>query len=154
MQRLLDRCDDAVVEDATHEAAIRLLRVVRREQVRNHDALMNDICKKTAIDTMRWRRRHRETFEPLGEGGDPSPADGAIAPLPRLEFAVIEFFRERQAGCWGLAKAYFDDRDWEHVARSIGKSHVAVRKQWSRCVALLRAAALRTHDPLFSWVRR
>jgi DNA-directed RNA polymerase specialized sigma24 family protein len=153
LRKLLDRFDDSAVEDATQEAAIRLLRVVRREQVRNTDALMNVICRKIAIDTMRWHKRRQATFEPMSESveyGFTLPVD----PLARIEFAVLEFFRGRQAACYELAVAYFNDRDWEHVAGSLGKSHAAVRKQWSRCLGQLRSVAMRSPDLLFAWVTK
>jgi DNA-directed RNA polymerase specialized sigma24 family protein len=153
LRRLLDRCDEAVVEDATQEAAVRLLRVMRREEVRNLEALMNDICRKTAIDIMRSNGRFRATFEPLDEQAEHVAIESTADPLERLEFAVLEFFRGRQAACYDLAVAYFNDRDWEQVADTVGKSHAAVRKQWSRCLGLLRSVARRSSDPLFSWAR-
>lgn len=154
LRQLLDRCDEAVVEDATQEAAIRLLRVIRRESVRNHEALMNDICRKTAIDTMRWNQRCRQTFESIDESPVERPVSDSVDPLARMEFVVLEFFRGRHAACYELAVAYFNDRDWEQVAEAVGKSHAAIRKRWSRCVAVLRSVARRSPDFLSAWAHR
>lgn len=140
LRRLLDRCDEAVVEDATQEAAVRLLRVMRREEVRNLEALMNDICRKTAIDIMRSNGRFRATFEPLDEQAEHVAIESTADPLERLEFAVLEFFRGRQAACYDLAVAYFNDRDWE-LSRRHGREEPRRRAQ--AMVALSRAPPFR-----------
>ncbi len=146
LRQLLYRADEATVEDAAQEALVRLLRVVRHEGVRNLDALMNDICRKTAIDHLRWSRRFGESFEPMMDHHQDKAFESPVDPLSRLEFVVLEFFQARQTPCYELAVAFFDDRSWEQVAEVTGKSYASVRKQWSRCVALLRELARRAPE--------
>ena len=146
LRQILYRADEATVEDAAQEALVRLLRVVRHEGVRNLDALMNDICRKTAIDHLRWCRRFGESFEPMMDHRQGEALESPVDPLTRLEFVVLEFFQARQTPRYELAVAFFDDRSWEQVAEVTGKSYASVRKQWSRCVALLRELARRAPE--------
>lgn len=145
------------VDDLAQESLVRLLRVVRREPVNNLEALMTEIARRTAIDWLRRRTRWSAlvTQSPPGEEvADPhARADGIGDPVERLQFVVLEFFEARDARCRGLAVAYFAERDWGVVAASQGRSHDAVRKQWSRCLDLLRAAARSDPAWLMDWSR-
>jgi DNA-directed RNA polymerase specialized sigma24 family protein len=145
------------VDDLAQESLVKLLRVVRREPVNNLEALMTEIARRTAIDWLRRRTRWSAlvTDAPLAdEVADPEArVDGVGDPVERLHFVVLEFFDAREARCRDLAVAYFAERDWGAVAVSQGRSHEAVRKQWSRCLELLRAAARSDPGWLMDWSR-
>ena len=146
------------IDDLVQEALIRLLRVVRREPIENLEALMTEIARRAAIDWLRRRTRWNAIVDPTGasfeEVADPRvPGDDLGDPLDRLSFVVVEFFAARESGCRDLATAYFAERDWKAVAEARGRSHDAVRKQWSRCLELLRAAARSDRESLMDWSR-
>jgi DNA-directed RNA polymerase specialized sigma24 family protein len=161
LTRQLDRLDESQIEDLVQEAAVRLLRVVRREGARNLEALMNLIARRTAIDFIRCRRRWAIIWEPMTEVTTNRPDSSAKMPdilgdpQERVEFLVIEFFRARKGSCVELAMAFFRKRDWRSVSKEIGASHDAIRARWSRCVALLRREAARDPGLLFlaDWAR-
>jgi DNA-directed RNA polymerase specialized sigma24 family protein len=149
--------DAESLDDLTQEALTRLLRSVRREGVLNLEALMTSIAHRTAIDHIRRHYRWAKLVESVP---DPAEAPGALAvpaagppgdSLERLRFVVLEFFARNESGCHELACAYFDGRDWRRVAQTLGRSHDAVRRQWSRCVGALRAEAARDRGLLMDW---
>jgi RNA polymerase sigma factor (sigma-70 family) len=146
------------LDDLVQEALVRLLRAVRREPIENLEALMTEIARRTAIDCLRRRTRWRAVIEseiPEGlEIADPNArADRVGDPLERVHFIVLEFFASRESRCRELAMAFFAEQDWNVVAQARGRSHEAVRKQWSRCLETLRSAT--RYDPglLEDWSR-
>ena len=159
LAKALDRVEPAVIEDLTQEAAIRLLRAVRREGARNLEALMTTVARRTRIDFIRHRRCWSAVLTPLDEtvADVPDPArsglDGAGDPLERLEFMVLEFFRSCSAPCLQLAEFYFSEQDWRSVSNRVGLGYEAVRKQWSRCVEKLRAHARLSEGFLAAWAQ-
>jgi DNA-directed RNA polymerase specialized sigma24 family protein len=146
------------IDDLVQECLVRLLRVVRREPVENLEALMTEIARRTAIDCMRRRTRWKAIVEPEGPGFAELPdprarADEIGDPVERLHFVVLEFFTIREAPCRDLAAAFFTEQDWKAVAAARGRSHDAVRKQWSRCLGILRDAAREDPALLMEWSR-
>lgn len=148
----------ANLDDLTQECLVRLLRFVRREPVVNLEALLTQLARRTAIDALRRRTRWRALVASddaaVAAAADPAarpeePGD----PLERLQFVVVEFFAARDARCRELAAPYFAGQDWKSVASATGRSHDVVRKQWSRCLELLRAAARDERGPLLDWTR-
>jgi len=149
------------VQDATQDATLRLIRFLRREEARNLDALLNVICQRTAVDVIRSKRRG-PALVPIQEDTPDeetpdhpavvTPKDDlpGVSNLDRLRFLVLEFFRGSEV-CLKLARAYFDQRNWKEVAEEIRSSHAAVRQQWSRCVAKLRAVARQSPDFILQW---
>ncbi|OGU00765.1 MAG: hypothetical protein A2W29_13475 [Gemmatimonadetes bacterium RBG_16_66_8] len=148
---------DADVEDLTQLAAVRLLRALRREPARSLEALMHEISRRTCIDFFRQRRRTPSTTDIVGvEEVLSAPADPDSdlgGDLERLRFVVLEFFQARNAPCRTLATMYFAEQDWQTVAEQLNRTYTAIRKQWSRCVQLLREAAGASQDPLLAWAR-
>lgn len=146
------------IEDLAHEALIQLLRVVRREGIRNLDGLLGQVAKTTVIDAIRREQRRRARFSEVGEDLPEVPAppvgpdDELADPLERLRFVVLEHFRRHDTACGGLALAFFSDEDWKTVAEGLGRTYDAVRQQWSRCVRALRAALASEAGPLFDWI--
>ena len=146
------------LEEICQLALVRVLRVLRGSDVRNHEGLSAVAADRAAGDWWRARRRWQGRFEPLDPaadppGGDP-PREGTFGdPLERVRFVVTEFFDSNHAGCAELARPFFESRDWGAVAASFGRSHEAVRKQWSRCVALLRERLRGELTPLFEALR-
>lgn len=141
------------LDDLVQESLVRLLRAVRRERVDNVEALMTEIARRTAIDCL--RRNTRWSAIVTGDSSEidqvPDPASRSAPlgdPVERLQFVVLEFFTERETRCQELATAYFAEQDWKEVASRCGRSHDAVRKQWSRCLELLRQAARDEFGPL------
>lgn len=146
------------LDDLVQESLVRLLRAVRRERIENLEALMTEIARRTAIDSL--RRRSRWTALVRAEDGgfaevaDPrARADEIGDPVERLRFVVLEFFTVNESRCRELAVAFFAERDWKSVALAQGRSHAAVRKQWSLCLERLRAAARADRTLLMEWTR-
>src|SRR5262249_54313514 len=80
-------------------------------------------------------------------------ADEPGDPLERLEFVVVEFFTARDARCRELAVAFFAGDDWKAVALAEGRSHDVIRKQWSRCLGILRETARDDRGPRLDGAR-
>jgi RNA polymerase sigma factor (sigma-70 family) len=143
------------LQDLTQEALVRLLRAVRREGAENTEALMTAIARRTAIDhirrTMRWSRRLEYQADPCQQAAS-AGVDGPDDELDRLRFVALEFFAARGRPCHDLALAFFACRDWRRVAEDLGRSHEAVRRQWSRCVEALRAEAVRNPGLVTEWI--
>jgi hypothetical protein len=67
---------------------------------------------------------------------------------------VVEYFTQRDARCKELAVAFFAGDDWKAVAVAERRSHDVIRKQWSRCLGLLREAAKDEKGPLLDWAQK
>jgi RNA polymerase sigma factor (sigma-70 family) len=153
----LDRVDPAEIQDLTQEALIGLVGAVRREPPRNLEALMTTIARRTGIDYIRRRRTWSRVMTPMEESHaerpDPRAADPETMgdPKERLAFIVLEFFRVQSAPCYELAEYRFAGVDWKDVGEKTHRSHAAIRKQWERCVAMLRKCAGESDDPLSRW---
>ncbi len=115
--RKLDRLDPDKIEDLVQEASVRLLRVVRQEGARNLEALMNVIAHGTSVDFLRRRRAWSLLLEPMTEVTMNRPTLGAANaavmgdPLERVQFVVLQLFREHNAPCGDLARFYFNGLD-------------------------------------------
>jgi DNA-directed RNA polymerase specialized sigma24 family protein len=161
LSRKLSSLERAQLDDLTQEASIRLLRCMRREEVRNLDALVQTIIGRTVMDFLRCRRRSAAMFVPLTDATLNRPElEVEVEKVPkdfqeRLEFTVLEFFRARRSGCFDLAREFFRHRNWRSVARDLGSSHDAIRARWSRCLSALRRAVARDPalNPLWEWAR-
>jgi hypothetical protein len=132
------------IDDLTQEAAIRLLRASRQAEIREPAALMTTIVDRTLKDHIRRKRRWSLLVQPLTGDSIPDgagPPDEPGDPQERVEFIVLEFFRNRGSECLKLAEAFFAHRTWRSVAESRGVSHAAIRKKWSRCCSVLRREA-------------
>src|SRR5262249_36061487 len=147
-----------MTDDLVQECMVRMLRFVRRERVENIEALLTQLARRTAIDALRRRTRWSALVttddEAVASGADPlARADEPGDPLERLQFVVVEYFTARDARCRELAVAYFAGEGWKAVALAEGRSHDVIRKQWSRCIGILREAAGDDRGPLFEWAR-
>ena len=145
-----------LIDDLVQECMVRMLRYVRRERVQNLEALLTEMTRRTAIDALRRRTRWSALVisddDKVAEVADPGarteePGD----PLERLQFVVVEYFTQREARCRDLAVAFFAGDDWKAVAQAEGRSHDVIRKQWSRCLGILREAARDEKGPLLDW---
>jgi hypothetical protein len=150
----------ADLQDLIQEASVRVLRTLRREEVRNLEALMNDIARKTAIDFMRSRSRwsamvlkvqHRQRDLAHGSNDDPEFLGD---PLERTRFVVLAWFRQNSAGCHELAARYFTGTcGWPVLAEELGLTPQALRRRWSRCVERLRQAVQGDREFLWKWAQ-
>lgn len=153
----LFRADDAVLDDLVQEACIRLNRACRRTVVENMEGFMTTIAKRVSIDHIRSRTIETAVMTPLSADmdaaapPDPEPFADQGDPLDRLRFMVLEFFRSGKSKCHEIALAYFAELDWIQVAQQFGRSHAAIRKQWSRCVENLREEAATEGSFLTAW---
>lgn len=144
-------------EDLAQEALVRLLRVLRREPVRNLEALMNTLADRVVIQHDRRRRRWSILVQPFDPAAHdrPDPSTRAQAalgdPVHRLRFTVLEFFAAHHSPCAELARAFFARTPWEKVAAAAGLNPDAVRRRWSRCLDRLRDATRRGDGPLLEW---
>lgn len=154
----LYRAQPSDLDEITQRALVRVLRVLRCTQARNPEGLATWAADLAVKDWLRSNRRWhlRHTGLPSGDIQSPDRAPGAGSfgdPLERLRFVVLEYFRSREAACAELAEPFFASCDWEQVARATGRSHDAVRKQWSRCIARLRLELSADLAPLFEVFR-
>jgi RNA polymerase sigma factor (sigma-70 family) len=159
LRRSLVAEDSAVIDELTQEAMVRLLRAVRRQEVRNLEALMNVIADRTRVDHIRAQRARMNVFQPMDSATAdvpefrPRPAAAVEDLGARLQFAVLEYFHLHNPRCRELALHYFAERDWTDVARKTGRKPEAVRQQWSRCVKRLAAGVAGSAEPLWIWAR-
>ena len=147
-----------LIDDLVQECMVRMLRYVRRERVQNLEALLTQMARRTAIDALRRRTRWNALVTSDDEVVALIPDPGARPeepgdPLERLQFVVVEYFTARDARCRELAVAFFAGSDWKAVALAEGRSHDVIRKQWSRCLGILREAARDEKGPLLDWAR-
>ncbi len=150
--------DPALVDDLVQEACVRLLRAARREAVREPEALMTVLARRTWYDHLRRTVRTRERFAPLGDDHDrvPAPAPGGDPrlgdPAERLVLVVQEIFAARGADeCRGLLRDFLAATNWRTLAERLGVDHAALRKRWSRCLAVARADLAADPD-LAAWL--
>jgi len=138
--RKLGHVDPSILEDATQEACVRLLRALRREGAQNPEGLMTTIADRTAISIIRRLARERGTTvdieETAGAVAEPRPLSPDILAdlLDRVRFIALEFFRTREAWlCLKLAQAWFREEQWAVMADRLHMTQGAVRKRWERC---------------------
>jgi len=141
----LDAADRSELDDLVQEGCIRVLRAQRRETIDNLEALITVIADRTFKDFLRRRYRNQRLMKPweedLPELADPRGIKDHLTVdlLERIEFVVVGIFtREDRDECAELARHWFAARDWKWVSEQLGRSHDAVRKQWSRCLDLPR----------------
>ena len=143
-------------EDLVQEACVRLLRITRREPVRDSEALLATVARRTWYDHLRRAVRTRERFEELGDT-DPAaaspPWDPHLGdPAERLLLAVQELFTAHGAGeCQSLLRHYLGATGWQQVAAAQGVDYRTLRKRWSRCLALARTKLAADPD-LSQWL--
>ena len=150
--------DAALVDDLVQEACVRFLRVSRRETVREPEALLATLARRTWYDHLRRTIRTRERFQSLGEDqldvADPAPAWRAELgdPAERLALAVQEIFAGRGASeCLDLLRNFLAAAGWQDLATQQGVAYAALRKRWSRCLAVARSE-LAADAELSQWV--
>lgn len=140
MGRKLGQVDPSILEDATQEACVRLLRALRREGAQNPEGLMTTIADRTAISIIRRLARERGTTvdieETAGRAVESRPLSSDILGdlLDRVRFIALEFFKTRNAWlCLKLAQAWFREEPWVVVADQLHMTQESVRKRWERC---------------------
>lgn len=146
-----DAGDRPDVDDLVQEACLRLHRAARRAPVRDAESLASTIARRVWNDYLRRKIRARRYFAEDSEAEESVPfLDPMMGDLrERIELIVQEIFDAHGAvTCKRLAAAFFDARDWQAVSARSDSSHAAVRKRWSRCVALARRAL--AADPDFA----
>ena len=160
LQKRLGASAPSDIDDLAQEAAIDFLRALRRTGAEKPKALMTTIANRAAIDFIDRRRRWSILVTPLGDNEPNIPGKGNDPSVfgdmeQRVQFIVLEYFRQQESQCLELAKAFFDEHDWETVAKTKRLKTAAIRKRWSRCVDRLRKEA-RTHPDLMvlgEWAR-
>lgn len=134
------------VEDLVSEGILRYIRRARRETIDNPEALLATIGNGVALDWIGRRVRWRKIMAPLGPDEVESTADHAASPdmfedPVRRTIQVVElFFSQNDERCGVLFRFHINGVPWSDVAEKQSRSHDAVRKQWSRCVQMLRTA--------------
>lgn len=153
----LGSVEPVLIEDLTQQALIGVLRALRRETVRNVDSLASTIARATAIDEVRrlQRERRRMTeYEHVAPRAGEGRRSGSrfVHQLDLLWFLLCDYLRTQQASCQSLAELYAERGDWRLVAQTLGSTHDAIRKQWSRCTRALRAALAREPEAFEEWL--
>jgi DNA-directed RNA polymerase specialized sigma24 family protein len=150
--------DTTVVDDLVQEACVRYLRVSRRETIREPEALLATLARRTWYDHLRRTVRTRERFASLGDDelGVADPAQDWQAalgdPAERLALAVQEIFAGRGATeCLDLLRHFLAAASWQDLATRQGVAYAALRKRWSRCLAVARAELAADAD-LSQWL--
>jgi len=145
----------ADLDDLVQEASVRLLRTLRRTEVRNLEALMQDIGLKTANDFLRRKLRWAAITRlpnAANPGGGPSDARAERSAVPyadpvdREVFVVLEFFRKKSPVCRDLALRFYRGFSWAETAREWGRAPGAIRQQWMRCTSAYRRAMEKSAD--------
>lgn len=140
----LDRAHPNDVDEICQRALVGILRTSRREGIANPSGLAAVAAQRAIKDWLRARRRwwahHPELngYDAVHLDEESLPPEEFGDPLERVRFVVLEFFRTNHASCHELAQPYFEANDWNVVAARIGRTPDAVRKRWSRCIAVLR----------------
>jgi RNA polymerase sigma factor (sigma-70 family) len=145
------------VDDLVQEALIRLIRYLRRARAQNTEALMGTIAYRTWNEFLRRVVRERRLFESIDPNDevipDRAPGPGSPGnPISRFRFSVLEVFEAQQSPCHELGRLYFESLSWNRVAEILGKSPEAVRRQWSRCIEMLREMAGKQTDLRLEWI--
>ena len=137
--------DAALVDDLVQEACVRFLRVSRREAVREPEALLATLARRTWYDHLRRTVRTRERFQDLGDkeldlaGSVPAWEAALGDPAERLALAVQEIFIGRGAAeCLDLLRHFLAATSWQDLAARQGVAYAALRKRWSRCLVVVR----------------
>jgi len=158
LQSMAGSADPYLLDDLVQESCVRLLRVSRRAPVREPEALMAVLARRTWIDHLRRAVRTRERFTALGEDydrvGDPNPASSPDLgdPGERLALVVQEIFLEHGSHeCLELLRGFLAVGSWRALAGRMNVNYSAVRKRWSRCLAVPRAELAADAD-LASWL--
>jgi DNA-directed RNA polymerase specialized sigma24 family protein len=114
--RRLGDCDAATLDDLTQEGLVLLLRLSRREPLRNPTGAALMVATRIAVDEIRRRCRRRVRIVAwdvahldVAGPGDDSTDDSALRWSALLDLAL-------------------------------GRGHDAVRQQWARCMARCREA--------------
>ena len=117
----------------------------RRAPIRETEALLVVLARRTWYDHLRRLTRTRERFQSLGDDhdrvADTSPgADPRLGdPAERLALAIQEIFAERGAReCLELLRHFLAEAGWRDLAAREGVAYAALRKRWSRCLAVAR----------------
>ena len=157
-RRLSGRPHD-VVEEVSSDAQIRLLKLSRREAIRDQDATARQCANYAVGDFLRSVYRDRlvsGTDAPESEADEGDSTEGLGFFKERIEQITLMFFEEKRrvaqakktsADCLDLAIAFFESRTWREVADGFGTSYLAIRQRWSRCVREL-AGALQSEGAL------
>lgn len=155
---LASGADAAMVDDLVQEACVRFLRVSRREAVREPEALLATLARRTWYDHLRRTVRTRERFQDLGDKeldlAGPAPEwEAALGdPAERLAQVVQEIFMGRGASeCLDLLRHFLAATSWQQLATRQGVAYPALRKRWSRCLVLVRTE-LAADTELSGWL--
>jgi DNA-directed RNA polymerase specialized sigma24 family protein len=140
--RRLGDCDAATLDDLTQEGLILLLRLSRREPLRNPTGAALTVATRVAVDEIRrrCRRRARDVAWVAAHLDVAGPPDGAADEAALRWSALVDLLRVHHPAGHALAQAYIEHGDWRSVALALGRGHDAVRQQWARCMARCRAA--------------
>ena len=145
MGALAGPADALLIDDLVQEACVRYLRAQRREEVREPEALMTTLARRTWYDHLRRRTRTRERFTSLSENHErvaaasPARDPGFGDPAERLTLVVQEIFLARGADeCLDLLRSFLAATGWQNLAEHQQVGYAALRKRWSRCLAMAR----------------
>ncbi len=143
-----------VLEDLVQDACGHLVLAARRQELRNQDAFMTTLAKRTVVNFLRAEGKRKLLWETLdreqqallpASAGSHGYTELSVDSQELLRFCVLQFFQDGRSRCLKLAQLYFAGLDWKTFARQTGQKPNTVRQQWTRCVALLRREAAR--DP-------
>ena len=157
IQTRLGSGSESEIEDLTQQALVDVLRMVRKQGLRDLQAVIVIVARSTAVDEIRRRVRWRARFEELDPGprearepGD--PGHDHDDDLELLWFLLLESLRSRHAPCHALAVSFAKRGNWRSVGEALGLSHAAVRQQWSRCLRAFREALRKDPGPFREWI--
>lgn len=150
--------EDPALDDLTHQAAIELLRVVRRDGATSLEGLIAAVALGTAVDEIRRRQRERNgkarweaELANLERQGYPDFRDGS-PDTGLLWFLLLQYLRTHDPPAHRLGVAYAELGSWPRVADSIGQNPDATRQQWSRSVRRFLKSLRRDPGPFEDWL--
>ena len=150
LARLIGQADEYLIDSLASDAALRLIRVARREQIKNVEAMMTTIAYRAYQD---WKRKvagapttvsieatdDEEGLQVPDPTSSHSPSDVELASPEWTTFKALELIDQvTGADCREYLKAYYlEEKDHPDIARDLGITALAARKRKSRCEATL-----------------
>jgi RNA polymerase sigma factor (sigma-70 family) len=141
------------VDDCMQNVWLGVLRYVRDGvKIDNLEALLVTIAKRQAYRDYSNRSGKEQPIDPE-MGSEPGYDPGSTNEARWRLFMIREFLRSASPRCLEVLDLVHEGYDHSEIADQLGKGHAAMRKAWSRCVALIRDAFGADSSASAAWAR-